>query len=82
MIDRLAGIDSAAKRIVDEVGPAISSLQDVLRALRSSGIHVVAIHNHMTAEQPRMLFLHYWGVGPTEDLARALRAALDYATPR
>ncbi len=59
-----------------------SELQDVLRALRSSGIHVVAIHNHMTAEQPRMLFLHYWGVGPTEDLARALRAALDYATPR
>jgi len=30
--ERLAGIDSAAKRIVDEVGPAISSLQDVLRA--------------------------------------------------
>jgi DNA recombination protein RmuC len=30
--DRLAGIDTAAKRIVDEVGPAISSLQDVLKA--------------------------------------------------
>ena len=30
--DRLAGIDNAAKRIVDEVGPAISSLQDVLKA--------------------------------------------------
>src|SRR3990170_8122222 len=30
--DRLAGIDTAAKRLVDEVGPAISSLQNVLRA--------------------------------------------------
>jgi hypothetical protein len=30
--ERLAGIDTAAKRIVDEVGPAISSLQDVLKA--------------------------------------------------
>src|SRR4030042_494853 len=30
--DRLAGIDTAAKRIVEEVGPAISSLQDILKA--------------------------------------------------
>jgi len=30
----------------------------------------------MTHEQPRMLFLHYWGVGRTEDLARALASAL------
>jgi len=36
----------------------------------------VAIHQHMTHEQPRMLFLHYWGVGRTEDLARALASAL------
>jgi DNA recombination protein RmuC len=30
--ERLAGIDTAAKRIMEEVGPAISSLQDVLKA--------------------------------------------------
>ena len=51
-------------------------LQDVLKALRSGGINIVAIHQHMTHEQPRMLFLHYWGVGRTEDLARALASAL------
>jgi hypothetical protein len=54
-----------------------SELQPVLKALRGAGINVVAIHQHMTGEQPRILFLHYWGVGPAQDLARGLRAALD-----
>jgi hypothetical protein len=52
-------------------------LQGVLKALRAAGIDIVAIHQHMTGEQPRILFLHYWGVGRTQDLARGLRAALD-----
>ena len=52
-------------------------LQSVLKALRSAGINIVAIHQHMSGEQPRILFLHFWGVGRTGDLARGLRAALD-----
>jgi hypothetical protein len=52
-------------------------LQGVLKALRRAGILVVAIHQHMTGEEPRILFLHYWGFGRTEDLARGLRSALD-----
>jgi hypothetical protein len=52
-------------------------LQPVLKALRHAGINVVAIHQHMAGEQPRILFLHYWGVGPVESLARGLRSALD-----
>jgi hypothetical protein len=54
-----------------------SELQPVLHALRSARIDVVAIHQHMIGEQPRIVFLHYWGVGPAASLARALRAALD-----
>jgi len=54
-----------------------SELQGVLKALRRAGILIVAIHHHMTGEDPRVLFLHYWGVGSTEDLAKGLRAALD-----
>jgi uncharacterized protein DUF1259 len=30
----------------------------------------------MTHEEPRILFLHYWGVGRTGDLAKGLRTAL------
>ncbi|HVK96557.1 MAG TPA: DUF1259 domain-containing protein [Flavisolibacter sp.] len=49
----------------------------VVKALIENGIEVVALHNHMVHEQPRIFFLHYWGVGNAESLARGLRAALD-----
>jgi hypothetical protein len=52
-------------------------LQNVLRSLRGSGINIVAIHQHMTGEQPRIMFLHYWAIGRAVDLAKGLRAALD-----
>ncbi len=52
-------------------------LQTVLKALRKGGIDVVAIHNHMTHEEPRIVFLHYWGTGPVASLAQVLRSALD-----
>ncbi len=38
---------------------------------------MVAIHNHMTDEEPRIMFLHYWGLGPAARLAQVLRSALD-----
>ncbi len=54
-----------------------SEVQPVLKALRGAGISIVAIHQHMIGESPRIIFLHYWGVGSTMDLAKGLRAALD-----
>jgi hypothetical protein len=52
-------------------------LQPVLKALRSGGINVVAIHSHMTQESPRILFLHYWGRGKAPDLAATVKKAVD-----
>ena len=52
-------------------------LQSVLKALRKANINIVAIHQHMAGEEPRILFLHYWGIGKSEALAQGLRAALD-----
>ncbi len=51
-------------------------LQPVLKSLRHDGINIVAIHSHMTQENPRTLFLHYWGRGNVADLAKALKTAL------
>lgn len=52
-------------------------VDSVIKALVENGIEVVAVHNHMVHEQPRIFFLHYWGVGNAEQLAKGLRAALD-----
>jgi len=61
--------------LADEVAP-------VIKALVENGIEVVAVHNHMVNEQPRIFFLHYWGVGNAEQLAKGLRAALDQTDKR
>lgn len=49
----------------------------VLRALRDNGIEVTALHNHMLEEEPRLFFMHFWGVGAPEALARGLKSALE-----
>jgi hypothetical protein len=54
----------------DEVNP-------VIKALRSNGIDVTAVHSHMLDEQPRLFFLHFWANDDALKLARGLRAALD-----
>jgi len=49
----------------------------VVKALRARGVEVVAMHHHMLGEQPRIVFLHYYGRGPALELARTFRGALD-----
>jgi hypothetical protein len=49
----------------------------VLKALRTNGIDVVAIHHHMTGTEPTVIFLHYWGHGPAQKLAAGVRTAVD-----
>jgi hypothetical protein len=71
----LAGSDAQA--VIDgDFAMLESELQPVLRTLRGRGIDIVAIHQHMTGEQPRVLFLHYWGIGKAADLAGGVVAAL------
>jgi uncharacterized protein DUF1259 len=56
----------------DEVNP-------VIRALRSNGIEVTALHSHMLHEQPRLFFCHFWANDDAMKLAKGVRAALDKA---
>jgi hypothetical protein len=51
-------------------------LQGALKAIRVGGINIVAIHSHMTHEQPRILFFHYWGRSSAKKLADAIQGAL------
>ncbi len=69
---------SEEKAVVDgDFAMLEPELQGVLKALRGADINIVAIHQHMIGEAPRVMFLHYWGVGPTTALAKGLKAALD-----
>jgi phosphotransferase system IIB component len=54
-----------------------NELQTVLKAMRKEGINIVAIHHHMSGEEPRILFLHYWGKGEAAQLAQAFKHVLD-----
>src|SRR5688572_11176398 len=67
-----AGIDDDA--VVDgDFAVTEDELQPVLKSLRAAGINIVAIHQHMTHEEPRIIFLHYWGRGKAIELARAVK---------
>ena len=71
-----AGSDESA--VVDgDFAVSEAELQPVLKALRSGGVNIVAIHSHMTGETPRILFLHYWGRGPAATLGATIKRALD-----
>jgi hypothetical protein len=70
-----AGTDDNA--IVDgDFAVTEDELQPVLKALLKDKIDIVAIHNHMTYEQPRIMFFHYWGRGSAKDLAQAVKGGL------
>ena len=54
-----------------------NELQAVLKTMRVEGFNIVAIHQHMTGEEPRILFLHYWAKGEAPKLADAFKHVLD-----
>jgi hypothetical protein len=67
--------DKAA--IAGDVAMLEGEVTPVLAALRRNGLDVVAIHHHMTGNRPMIVFLHYWGTGPADRLARGFKAAVD-----
>jgi hypothetical protein len=67
-----AGSDDNA--IVDgDFAVTEDELQPVLKSLLKEKINIVAIHQHMTHEEPRIMFFHYWGRGTAKDLAQAIK---------
>jgi len=67
--------DDAA--VAGDVAMLETEVTPTLKALRSHGLDVVAIHHHMTNSRPVIIFLHYWGRGPAEKLATGFKAGLD-----
>lgn len=78
-INSWAGFGGAnEKAFVDgDIAVSESQLQKVLKILQHSNINVVAIHNHMIFENPRILFVHFWSKGKVEDLAMGIKLVFD-----
>lgn len=83
-------VDMGLATYVAFTGPADSALMvgdfamlrheidGVVDALRRGGVEIVALHNHMTAENPRLFFMHFQAKGEVARLARVFRSALDH----
>jgi hypothetical protein len=69
------GIGKAA--ITGDFVLTANEVNPVIRALRSNGIEVTAVHSHMLDEQPRLFFLHFWANDDGTKLAQGLRTAID-----
>jgi Domain of Unknown Function (DUF1259) len=68
--DTKAAMNGDFMLLADEVNP-------VIKALRTNGIEVASLHNHMLDEEPRLFFMHVWAYDDAVALAKGLKAALD-----
>src|SRR6266571_4817708 len=69
--------DRDKAHIAGDIAMLEPEVNPVIAALRKNNLDVVAVHSHMLGEEPRIIFLHYYGTGPAETLAQGFRAALD-----
>ena len=70
------GTDADAQ-IAGGIAMRESEVNAVLKALRAQDLTITAIHHHMLGPQLPVIFLHYWGRGPSAKLAAGFHAALD-----
>jgi hypothetical protein len=68
--------------VAGDIAMLDSEVQNVLKALRSNNISVVAMHHHMIGTTPNVTFLHYWGRGAAQKLAAGVKAAVDQTAKR
>jgi len=69
--------ETGAAHIAGDIAMLEPEVNQVIKALRRNNLEVVALHNHMLGDNPRIIFLHYYGRGTADKLAQGFRAALD-----
>lgn len=48
----------------------------VMSKFVASGVEITALHNHLSGESPKIMYMHYYGLGQPGKLAEAIRAAI------
>lgn len=49
----------------------------VIDELRKGNFEITAIHNHMISEKPKLIFVHFQGMGDMNELAESVKSAID-----
>jgi len=58
-----------------------SEVNPVITELQKGGIEATAIHNHLSGESPRVMYVHFNGHGDAAAIARTLHSALAMTKP-
>jgi len=53
-----------------------TELNPVISTLQQHDFEITAVHNHLSGESPRVMYVNYWGEGPAATLAQSLKDAL------
>lgn len=70
--------DAGAEVVADgDLVLAEPEVSGVISALVEHGIEVSAVHNHLTGEQPEVLYVHFFAKGELGKIAQGLKAALN-----
>jgi hypothetical protein len=74
-----AAFEGTAERaaVAGELMVTTTETQPVIHTLREARIGVVGIHDNSSREDPRLVFVSFWGVGRSDALAAGVRKALD-----
>ena len=57
-------------------------VNSVISALEKHDISVTALHSHMLKEEPRLFFMHFWGMGSADAVGGGIKAALAYVATK
>lgn len=63
--------------VIGELALLQEEVNPVIDELRKGKLEISALHNHMMNEEPRIMYLHFQGIGDMEQQAQAIKAAID-----
>ena len=69
--------DGAQAMVMGDLVLTEDEVNRVVSRLQQGGVEQTALHNHVLAESPRVMYLHVAAHAAPEDVARTIRAALE-----
>ncbi len=63
--------------VMGELALLQEEVNPVLDELRKGKLEVSALHNHLLHEEPRIMYVHFQGIGDMVQQAKTIKAAID-----